>query len=379
MASVWGHLFRVMTFGESHGPAVGCVVEGCVPGVPWDLPALIHFLARRRPGQTPYASQRQEPDAPQVLSGIHNGKTVGSPIAIVVPNTNARSHDYTPWEQTYRPGHGDFTSHAKFGTGPLPGGGRFSARETVGRVAAGAVAQQMVRWLVGPVEVRAWVQRVGPLEAPSVEWPDSSDIENSPLRCPHLPTSSAMEALLSQVAAQGDSLGGLVVCAVRGIPPGWGEPVFDKLEADLAKAMLSIPATRSFEMGSGLQGTHMRGSAHNDAFVPREEGGVATVTNRCGGVLGGISTGMPLAFSVGFKPVSTVFLPQNTVTRTGEPTVLHLGQGRHDPCVVPRAVPIVEAMAWLVLADHALRHRALTGSLGGHRADSLAKGGHHGP
>lgn len=358
MASQSGVIFRVSTFGESHGAAVGCVVDGCPAGILIDIRLIQDALARRRPGQSAFTTSRSEADTVQILSGVQEGVSLGTPIALIVKNSDPKPHDYSELSQVLRPGHADYTYHAKFGVRAMSGGGRASARETIARVAAGSIAQQMLAQILPePVEVIAWVQRMAHIACPDEAAPQSiSEVDAHPLRAPHAPTAALMEELLTEVMAQGDTVGGLIRCQARGVPTGWGEPVFDKLEADLAKAMLSLPASRSFEVGSGLACTFLKGSQNNDAFsIEPDTQRVVTQTNRCGGVLGGISNGMPVDFSVGFKPVSSIRIEQNTVSISGQNETLKMSKGRHDPCVLPRAVPMVEAMTWLVLADHALR------------------------
>lgn len=344
--NTFGARFRVTTFGESHGPAVGVVIDGVPPGLALDLAAVQAELDRRRPGG-PLASPRKEPDTVEVLSGLFEGRTLGTPLTLLVRNTDADPAAYAPFKDVYRPSHADFTTDARYGVRDWRGGGRASARETVARVAAGAVARQV---LAG-IEIVAWVDAVGDVVAgcdPDTVTRDA--VEASPVRCPDPSASAAMEALIREVRAEGDTVGGVVRAVARGVPAGWGDPVFDKLDADLAKAMLSIPAAKGFESGSGYSGARLRGSAHNDAFVA-EGGEIRTRTNRSGGVQGGISNGMPVVISVAFKPVATIFREQDTVDTHGRAVVLK-PRGRHDPCVVPRAVPIVEAMLALVLADH---------------------------
>ena len=352
MGNIHGHSFRITTFGESHGPALGVVIDGCPPRVPFDAAFLRSELDRRRPGQSALTTQRKEADAPEVLSGVSpDGLTLGSPIAIVIRNGDQRPQAYAEMKAAYRPSHADYTYEARFGLRDWRGGGRASARETVGRVAAGAVARQVLA-AVG-IEVVAWVQRVGEVDAGRVdETSVSRDIVDvAAVRCPNVSAASKMEADILDARRSGDTLGGVIQCVARGVPPGLGSPVFDKLEADLAKAMLSLPAAKGFESGSGYAGTRLRGSTHNDAFVPGAAGVPATATNRSGGIQGGISNGMPITFTVAFKPVATIFQPQDTVDRHNQAVVL-TPRGRHDPCVLPRAVPMVEAMACLVLVDH---------------------------
>lgn len=357
MASSFGTLFRITTFGESHGGGVGVVVEGCPPRLPLDTEAVQHDLDRRRPGQSRITTQRKEPDTVEVLSGTFEGRTTGTPIAMVVRNTDARSEAYDHLADLYRPSHADWTYEAKYGFRDFRGGGRSSARETVGRVAAGAVARRLLREAVG-LEVLAWVSQVHAIDAEidpgtvTAAMVDANDV-----RCPDTIAADKMIAAIESARRDGDSLGGVVTCVARGVPAGLGEPVFDRLEADLAKAMLSLPAAKGFESGSGFGGTRMTGREHNDAFVPGPDGRPTTATNRSGGVQGGISNGDDVAVAVAFKPTATIASAQDTVTRSGAAVTLE-AKGRHDPCVLPRAVPVVEAMALLVLADHWLRQRA---------------------
>jgi chorismate synthase len=358
MSSSFGTLFRVMTFGESHGPAVGVVVDGCPPKLPLSVETVQRELDRRRPGQSRLVSQRKEPDTVEILSGVLEGATLGTPIAMLVRNEDARSRDYEEMREKYRPSHADFTYDQKYGVRAWSGGGRASARETVGRVAAGAVAQALLRsrW---SVEVVAWVSRVKDV-ASSVDTDlvSREDVERSEVRCPDPKAAARMTALIEETRKQGDSVGGVVECVARAVPPGWGEPVFDKLEADFGKALLSIPACKGFEVGSGFAGTLMTGLAHNDPLRSDDQRTAYTKTNHSGGIQGGISNGMPIVLRAAFKPTATVMHEQETVTTKLENTTIS-GKGRHDPCVLPRAVPIVEAMVALVLADHALRQDAL--------------------
>lgn len=359
MGSSTGRLFRVTTWGESHGGALGAVIEGCPPGMTLDLEALQRDLDRRRPGQSRLTTQRKEADQVQVLSGVFEGRTLGTAISLVVYNTDADPRAYAPFKDRYRPSHADYTYEARYGLRNWQGGGRASARETVARVAAGAVAKQVLRELAG-VEILAWVDQVGALRA-SVD-PDTLSldaVEANPVRCPDPAAAAEMEALIKAVRAEGDTIGGVVRCVARGVPAGLGDPVFDKLEADLAKAMLSLPAAKGFESGSGFGGVSMRGSAHNDIFV-NIDGNIRTESNRSGGIQGGISNGMPITLAVAFKPVATIFREQRTVDSEGRETTIK-PRGRHDPCVVPRAVPMVEAGVALVLCDHLLRWRAIRG------------------
>lgn len=362
MGDSFGTLFRVHTWGESHGGAVGAVVEGCPPGLDLDLSAIQHQLDRRRPGQSDLVTQRKESDEVQVLSGLEGSVTLGTPISLFVPNRDARPEAYAELQDAYRPSHADFTWQEKHGIRAASGGGRASARETVGRVAAGAIARQILAR--EGIEVVAWVDQVGEhVLAEGAVDEDSIDealVDAGPTRCPVPETAARMEALIRQVRSEGDTVGGTVRCVVRGVPAGLGEPVFDKLHSELARACMSLPATRGFEIGSGFGSILLRGSTHNDVFEPDGEGGVRTRTNRSGGVQGGISNGQPIRFRVAFKPVSTIFIEQETVDSQGQATTLK-PKGRHDPCVLPRAVPMVEAMTALVLVDLLLRHRARTG------------------
>lgn len=369
MASQFGQLFRIATFGESHGGGVGVVVDGCPPRLAISAQEIQRDLDRRRPGQSRLTTPRQERDQVEILSGVFEGQTLGTPIAMWVRNEDARPEAYEEMRDIYRPSHADYSTEAKFGLRNWQGGGRASARETVGRVAAGALARKLLAALA-EVEVLAWVSQVHELEAPPPppELLSREQVEAHPTRCPHAETAQRMAQAIEAARARGDSLGGVVSCIARGVPPGLGEPVFDKLEADLARALLSLPAAKGFEIGSGFAGTRMTGSEHNDAFLPaaapapaKEEAHappLRTASNRSGGVQGGISNGAPIELRVAFKPTATIRLPQQTVNRRGEAITLE-ARGRHDPCVLPRAVPMVEAMVCLVLADHWLRQRAL--------------------
>jgi chorismate synthase len=363
VGSSFGRLFRLTTFGESHGGALGGVIEGVPPGILLDVAEVQAALDRRRPGQSALTTQRKETDQVTFLSGLFEGRTLGTAIGFTVPNTDADSRAYAPFKDVYRPSHADFTYDARYGLRAWAGGGRASARETASRVVGGAVALQVLRHLGGPaVEVLAWVDAVGTIEAGFDPAGVTRElVEAHPTRCPSPEHAAAMEARIREVRAAGDSVGGVVRCVARGIPAGLGDPVFDKLEADLAKACMSLPAAKGFASGSGFEGARSTGLAHNDAFVPDGAGGITTATNRSGGVQGGISNGAPVEVSVAFKPVATVFRPQPTVDVTGAATELR-PRGRHDPCVVPRAVPMVEAMVALVLADHWLRWRGQVGA-----------------
>ena len=359
MPNTFGHLFRITTFGESHGGGVGVVVDGCPARIPLAAADIQVDLDRRRPGQSRIVTPRKESDACDILSGVFEGQTLGTPIAILVRNEDQRPDAYREMETLYRPSHADYTYQAKYGIRAVSGGGRASARETIGRVAGGAVAQQVFRRLVPGLEIVAYVSQVHDLVAPTrAEQVTFKEVENNIVRWPDAHDAERVIALIEKVRSEGDSVGGVVSCVVRGVPPGLGEPVFDKLEAELAKAMLSLPASKGFEIGSGFAGTRMRGSEHNDAFV-QEGGRVRTTTNRSGGIQGGISNGEDIVFRVAFKPTATIAQAQQTVSVTGEAAELK-ARGRHDPCVLPRAVPMVEAMTRLVLADHLLRQRAIS-------------------
>ena len=359
MGNVFGHLFKITTWGESHGGAVGVVVDGCPPRLPLSEADIQCELDRRRPGQSTLVTPRKESDVVQILSGVFEGKTLGTPICLLVKNVDARPEDYEQLRTKFRPSHADYTYFAKYGIRNWQGGGRASARETVGRVAAGAIAKKILR-LHYNVEVLAYVKQVQRIVA-EVD-PDKvqmNRVESNPVRCPDLEAAQRMVRLIERMRARGDSVGGVIECVARGVPAGWGEPVFDKLEADLAKAMLSLPATKGFEIGSGFAGVLMTGSQHNDPFRVRG-GKICTTRNYSGGVQGGISNGQTIYFRVAFKPTSTVLVQQQTVDVNLRNTTIKM-TGRHDPCVLPRAVPIVEAMTALVLVDHALRHKAQCG------------------
>jgi chorismate synthase len=357
VSSVFGTLFRISTFGESHGGGVGVVVDGCPPRLEITEAEIQRDLDRRRPGQSKLTTPRNEADKVEILSGMFDGKTTGTPIAMLVRNQDARSSSYEDFKDVYRPSHADFTYDAKYGIRNWQGGGRASARETIGRVAAAAIARKLLAQLAG-VEVLAWVQSVQDVEAEiDVASVTLADVEQNPVRCPDQAKAALMAERIDAARRNQDSLGGVVQCVARNVPAGLGEPVFDRLEADLAKAMLSLPASKGFEIGSGFAGTRMSGSTHNDPFVPGPEGMPHTETNHSGGVQGGISNGEPIVFRVAFKPTATISRPQRTVNSKNEAVTLE-AQGRHDPCVLPRAVPMVEAMALLTLVDHLLRQRA---------------------
>jgi chorismate synthase len=360
MGNTFGRLFRVTTFGESHGGGIGVVIDGCPPRIDVSEAEIQRELDRRRPGQSKLTTQREEEDRCKILSGVFEGKTLGTPLTIMVRNKDARPEDYSEIAGKFRPSHADYTYKAKYGIRNWQGGGRASARETIGRVAAGAIAKKILSGLYADFEIVAYVAQVHDIIA-SVDRAavKVKDVEKNIVRCPDAAAAKKMISLIEQVRDEGDSVGGVIECVARGIAPGIGEPVFDKLEADLAKAMLSIPATKGFEIGSGFAATRMRGSQHNDPFEMRG-GKIRTMTNNSGGVQGGISNGEDIYFCVGFKPPATIALQQKTVTNSKQQSEL-AARGRHDPCVLPRAVPIVEAMAALVLCDHALRQQAIGG------------------
>ncbi len=359
MGNTFGRLFRVTTFGESHGPAVGCVVDGVPPGVSLEATDVQAELDRRRPGQSRLTTQRKEGDRVEILSGVFEGRTLGTPIGLLVRNQDQRPEAYDELREIYRPSHADLAWDLKFGLRDHRGGGRSSARETVGRVAAGAVARAVLGTLPG-FSVRAWVARVGEidLESERLDWTREA-VEAHPTRCPDPATAARMEERILAARSAGDSVGGVVAGVVEGLPVGLGEPVFDRFEAELAHAMLGLPATKGFEIGSGFAGTRLQGSQHNDPYRS-EDGRIVLASNRSGGVQGGITVGAPVWFRVAFKPTATIALAQETVDRAGRPVTLRAG-GRHDPCVLPRAVPIVEAMACLVAVDLWLQHRARQG------------------
>jgi len=345
----YGTIYRITTFGESHGEALGGIIDGCPSGISLDLEAIELEMIRRKPGQSAIVTQRKEPDAVQFLSGIFEGKTTGTPIGFIIPNTNQKSDDYSHIKDNYRPSHADYVYDKKYGFRDYRGGGRSSARETASRVVAGAIAKQMMP----DIRFNAYVSSVGPLflEKPYQEI-DFSKIESNPVRCPDEAMAAKMEEYIREIRKQGDTVGGTVTCVIQNVPIGLGEPVFDKLHAELGKAMLSINAVKGFEFGSGFCGAKMKGSEHNDQY--NEDG--TTKTNLSGGIQGGISNGMDIYFRVAFKPVATIMQTQETINKDGE-IVEMTGKGRHDPCVVPRAVPIVEAMAAIVLADFYLMNK----------------------
>jgi chorismate synthase len=354
--SSFGERFRITTWGESHGGGIGVVIDGCPPRLPLDVADIQRDLDRRRPGQSRLTTQRQEDDRVEILSGVFDGMTLGTSIGLLVRNQDARPEAYEHLAGVYRPSHADYTTEAKYGIRNWQGGGRASARETIGRVAAGAIARKLLATV--DVEVLGWVSQVHDVDAavdPATV--TLAQVEAGPTRCPDEPAARKIEAAIEAARRDGDSLGGVVTCVARGVPAGLGEPVFDKLDAALAGAMLSLPAAKGFEIGTGFAATRLTGREHNDPFLPGPDGRPTTATNHSGGVQGGISNGSEIVFRVAFKPTATIASPQDTVDRDGNPVVLE-ARGRHDPCVLPRAVPMVEAMALLVLADHWLRQRA---------------------
>lgn len=356
MGSSFGQLFRISTFGESHGGGVGVIVDGCPPRLELDLDAIQTELDRRKPGQSKITTPRKEDDRVEILSGVLDGVTLGTPIALMVRNKDHRPGDYREMQIAFRPSHADATYQAKYGIQATSGGGRASARETIGRVAAGAIARQLLA-KAHRTEVIAWVQRIHTIEA-AVDAADVSReaVEATIVRCPDAAVADRMIERIEAIGRDGDSCGGVIECVVRRPPVGLGMPVFDKLEADLAKALMSLPATKGFEIGSGFGGTLLKGSEHNDAFLPSDDGRLHTASNNSGGIQGGISNGEEIRLRVAFKPTATIRKAQQTINAAGEATTLE-AKGRHDPCVLPRAVPMVEAMVALVLADHLLRQQ----------------------
>lgn len=350
-----GNLFRVTTFGESHGEMIGVVIDGCPAGLSLDLELIQLDLDRRKPGQSRITTQRKESDTVKIVTGVFEGKTTGMPITGIILNEDQRSKDYAHIAEQYRPSHADFTYDQKYGHRDYRGGGRASARETAARVIAGAIAKQLLATC--GVQIHAFVSKVGTVAVTqAIESLDLSQSEHNLVRCPDPVIAQQMISLIEEVKSQGDTIGGIITGVIQGCPIGLGEPVFDKLHADLAKAMMSINAVKGFELGSGFAGVELRGSAHNDHFA-EQDGKIVTLTNHSGGIQGGISNGMKIEFRVAFKPVATLMQAQPSVNKQGEAVVVH-GKGRHDPCVVPRAVPIVEAMAAITLADHCLRNRS---------------------
>ncbi|WP_439881420.1 chorismate synthase [Pontibacter sp. MBLB2868] len=356
MSNSYGKLFRITTFGESHGPAVGVILDGCPAGLEIGVEEIQHALDRRRPGQSDITTPRKEEDKVNILSGIFEGKTTGTPIALVVNNKDQHSTDYSHIEHAYRPSHADYTYTAKYGTRDYRGGGRSSARETVARVAAGAVAAKLLHKY--GISVNAYVSQVGKVKLrKDYSKLDLNKIDSNKVRCPDGKTAARMIGVIEEARDTLDTIGGVVSCVIKGVPAGLGEPVFDKLHAELGKAMLSINAVKGFEYGSGFEGVKMHGSEHNDQFYTDDDGNIRTRTNNSGGIQGGISNGQDIYFNVAFKPVATILQPQQTINDAGEEITLK-GKGRHDPCVLPRAVPIVDAMAALVLADFLMRQQA---------------------
>jgi chorismate synthase len=354
--NTFGNLFRLTTFGESHGPVVGGVVDGCPPGIEIDLDFIQHELDRRRPGQSAVVTPRNESDKVEFLSGIFEGKTTSAPIAFLIHNINQQSEDYDHLRDVFRPSHADFTYEQKYGFRDYRGGGRASARETLARVVGGAIAKLILKR--SGILVTAYVTQIGSIALErNQEELDLTLVERNPVRCPDAATAHRMEVYLHELQKSGDTTGGIIFCRINNVPAGLGEPVFDKLHADLAKAILSINAAKGFEIGEGFASATMTGSMHNDLFARDANGHITTLTNHSGGIQGGISNGQPIWFRVAFKPVSTLMMDQQSVNQKGEPVTVR-GKGRHDVCVVPRAVPVVEAMAALVLADHLLRNSA---------------------
>lgn len=355
MSNTYGTLFRITTFGESHGPAVGVVIDGCPAGLEISAEEIQVALDRRRPGQSDITTPRKEEDKVTILSGLFEGKTTGTPIALVVNNKDQHSHDYSHIEHAFRPSHADYTYTAKYGTRDYRGGGRSSARETVARVAAGAVAAKLLKQ--HGITINGYVSQVGSVKLRKhYSKLDFSKTDSNKVRCPDGAIAARMIGVIEEARNSLDTIGGVVSCVIQGVPAGLGEPVFDKLHAELGKAMLSINAVKGFEYGSGFEGVKLRGSEHNDQFYTDEQGNVKTRTNHSGGIQGGISNGQDIYFNVAFKPVATILQPQQTINDAGQEVTLQ-GKGRHDPCVLPRAVPIVDAMAALVLADFMLRSR----------------------
>ena len=354
-ANTFGKIFRLTSFGESHGKAIGGIIDGCPAGLKIDLDYLQSKLDKRRPGQNSLVSPRKEADKVEILSGVYDSYTIGTPIAFYVKNEDVKSEDYDHLKEAYRPGHADFVYQKKYGIRDHRGGGRSSARETISRVVAGTIAQLILDQY--KIKINAFVSQVKSIKIP-VDFGqlDFNLTDSNLIRCPHTDTAKKMIELIEEVRSKGDSVGGVISCVINGVPAGWGEPVFDKLHADLGKAMLSINAVKGFQIGSGFNSINFLGSEMNDLLVTNEEGSIITKTNHAGGIQGGISNGMPILFDVGFKPVSSIMKDQESVNQTGEKVMLE-GKGRHDPCVLPRAVPIVESMAALVLVDHLLRNR----------------------
>ena len=363
MSSTFGQIYRCTTFGESHGGAVGVVIDGCPAGYKISTEAIQAWLNRRRPGQSHLSTPRGEPDQVEIVSGLLDNVTLGTPITMMVRNKDARSDHYNDLKQVYRPSHADYTTDAKYGIRSAAGGGRASARETIGRVAAAAIAEQILQQILPDFEIVGWVDSVKDIKA-NIEKPEQVtriQCEGHPLRCPDEISRKKMEKIIIDAKKNGDSVGGTIFCGIKGVPPGLGEPVFDKLEADLAKSMLSLPACKGFESGLGFAATLLFGSEHNDPFI-KQEGQIRTTSNHSGGIQGGISNGEYIYIRTAFKPVATIFKSQQSVTKDGEETTVKPKAGRHDPCVLPRAVPMVEAMAILTIMDHFLRQQAIAGS-----------------
>ena len=356
MGSIFGQIFRISTFGESHGTAVGVIIDGCPAGLPIDIDFIQHEMDRRRPGQSKLVTQRKESDTVHIVSGVFEGKSTGTPLTMIVQNQDAMSSSYESFNNIYRPSHADYTYDAKYGFRDWRGGGRSSARETTARVAAGAVAQLLLAHY--GIEIVAWVDSIHTIQAAvNPNEVSKQSVDMHPTRCPDAAVSGDMETAIMQARAEGNSLGGTVRCVIRHCPAGLGDPVFDKLDARLAFAMLSIPAVKAFEVGSGFDGTKMKGTEHNDPFYVGDDGKIHTTTNNSGGIQGGISNGEDILFRIAVKPTATITSDQQSVTQSGEQTVLK-AKGRHDPCVLPRAVPVVEAMSALVLADCILIQRS---------------------
>ncbi|MBK8626681.1 MAG: chorismate synthase [Saprospiraceae bacterium] len=354
-ANTFGNIFRVTTFGESHGPGIGLIIDGCPPGIDIDVSFIQQELDRRKPGQSKIVTQRKEDEFFVIQSGIFEGKSTGTPISIFIPNNDQKSKDYLHIAEIFRPSHADYTYQQKYGIRDYTGGGRSSARETVARVAAGAIAKLILKSI--GIEIKAFVSQVGHIKMDLTKDIDYQHIETNIVRCPDELVAKEMIELIMDIKKEGDTIGGMITCHILGCPVGLGAPVFDKLHADLGKAMLSINAVKGFEYGSGFDCVRMRGSQHNDSFV-NQDGNIFTKTNYSGGIQGGISNGMPINFNVAFKPVATIVQAQETIDINGK-IALAEGKGRHDPCVVPRAVPIVEAMATLVLIDHWLLQKTV--------------------
>ena len=352
--STFGKIWQFTSFGESHGAGIGVVIEGCPAGLEIDKTFIETELAKRRPGQSAIVTQRQEPDTCEILSGTMEGVSTGTPIAIWIANQNQQPKDYNHIADKFRPSHADYTYTAKYGIRDYRGGGRSSARETAARVAAGAIAKLLLKHL--GVDITAYVSQVGHIIAPDVDHPSKDTIESNVVRCAHTGAAVEMEEYIKQIRKEGDTIGGMIRCVIKGTPAGLGEPVYDRLHADLGKSMLSINAVKGFDYGSGFDAVTMKGSDHNDAYYTDNDGKVKTSTNFSGGIQGGISNGIDIYFRVAFKPVATIMQDQQSVDKAGKDVIV-TGKGRHDPCVVPRAVPIVEAMAANVLVDHLLRSK----------------------